>query len=51
MGKAYHGLHHGHLLSVLQRVEGTVVLKGGEVLLPPGRGHLFSNFGLYLVKR
>ena len=48
VGEAYHGLHHGHALSVLQRVEGTVVLKGRKVLLPPCSRHLLHNIGLHL---
>ena len=31
VGKAYHGLHHGYTLSVLQRIEGTVVLQRRKV--------------------
>jgi hypothetical protein len=50
-GKAYHGLHHGHPLSVLQPIEGAVVLKGRQVLFPPCSCHLFPNFGLHLIKR
>lgn len=37
---AEHGLQHGYSLAVLQRIEGTVVLQGGLVLLPPSVGYL-----------
>lgn len=51
VGKAYHGLHHGYTLSVLQRIEGTVVLQRRKVLLPPRRSHLFHNLSLCLGER
>lgn len=43
-----HGLQHGHSLAVLQGVEGTIILHGGLVLLPPGVGHLPHQFGFHL---
>lgn len=51
VGEAQHGLHHGHALPVLQRVEGAVVLQGRKVLFPPGRCHLPHHVGLHLCKR
>lgn len=50
LGEAQHGLHHGHALPVLQRVEGAVVLKGREVLFPPGSCHLLHHLRLHLLR-
>lgn len=48
-GEAQHGLHHGHPLPVLQRIEGTVVLQGRQVLLLPRGRHLSRQLGLHLM--
>lgn len=45
---AQHRLQHGYSLAVLQGIEGTVILHGGLVLLPPRIGHFPHQLSLHL---